>query len=212
MLKLLTIKLTKIFIIAFIICTFLFLGNLYTYKRLAYEKPIANLTFSKVNQQAYDATLKIGNSCDENIYRIFGDEWRIDTQFLKWKSWATLLGLNSMYRIERLSGRYIDIDDENSKQHSAHDLTSHSTINLVELAKKFKNKFPPVDTFYGSSAYKSMQIDILYTVHLTQSGILIRDAKLLSEQSNQCISNTSDWKNQLVKVDQKLANFIDSIF
>ena len=212
MFKLIARKVFKLSIILLLALTFLILGNLYTYKRLNHEKPIAQLTFTSVDTQAFDATLRLGDFCKENIYRVYGDEWRIDAEFLKWKSWATLFGLNAMYRIDRLSGRYVNIEDENSKHHSAHELTTNSTLNLAKIAEGYKNKFPPVDTVYGSSAYEKMQTNILFTVFVTQSGILIREQDLSSiTQGKNCVADKSQWKNTIVKLDQKLARLIQSI-
>jgi len=205
-------KIIKLLLIVLLALSFLVLGNLYTYKRFTTENPIAQLTFTAVNHQEFDATLRFGNSCEENIYRVFGDEWRIDAQFLKWKSWATLLGLNAMYRIDRLSGRYANIHDENSKSHSAHELKTSSTLDLSKLAERYNNKFPPVDTVYGSSVYEAMQPNSLYTVFVTQSGILVReqDTSSLTEQPK-CEADKSKWKNTMVSLDQKLAALIHSI-
>jgi hypothetical protein len=205
-------KLIKLTLILLVPVSFLVLGNLYTYKRLTSEKQIAQLTFTPIHQQEYDATLKLGNFCEARNFRIYGDEWRIDTQFLKWKSWATLFGLDAMYRIDRLSGRYTSIEDEKNKSHSAHDLKTPSTLDLAKLANKYNNKFPPVDTVYGSSAYTKMKPNTVYIVSVTQSGILIREKEQTSipDESN-CIVDNSKWNNTVVELDQKLASFIASI-
>ncbi|MDH3608041.1 MAG: hypothetical protein OEQ24_02205 [Gammaproteobacteria bacterium] len=205
-------KFLKLLLLVLLILTFLVLGNLYTYKRLTAEKPIAQLAFTPVNNQEFDVTLRLGNFCEEKTYRVYGDEWRIDAKFLKWKSWATLFGLNAMYRIDRLSGRYVSVNDANTKQHSAHELKTSSTLDLAKIAKRYKNRFPPVDTIYGSSAYEKMQPDILFTVYVSQSGILIRKQDLSSTTKNnhECIADKSQWKNAVVKLDQKLAALIYS--
>ncbi len=204
-------KVLKLLIIISLVLAFLVLGNLYTYKRLIAEKPIAQLTFTPVSNQEFDATLRLGNFCEESIYRIYGDEWRIDSQFLKWKSWATLFGLNAMYRIDRLSGRYSNIEDENTKNHSAHELKTTSTLDLAKVADRYKNKFPPVDTVYGSSAYEDMKPNTLYTVSVTQSGILIRehDQSTITQQI-ECDIGKSQWKDTIVGLDQKLVSLIGS--
>jgi hypothetical protein len=205
-------KILKLLLLALIVLTLLVLGNLYTYKRLTAEKPIAQLSFKPISTQEYDAFLRLGNFCEENIYRIYGDEWRIDAEFLKWKSWATLFGLKAMYRIDRLSGRYTSTNDENTKQHSAHELKTSSTLDLSKLAEHYNNNFPPVDTIYGSSAYEKMQANTLFTVFVTQSGILIREQDLsAADQNKSCVVGKSKWKDTIVKLDQKLAGLIHSL-
>ena len=213
MLKLVFKKILKLSVLAGIVLTFFVLSNLYTYKRFTAEKPIAQISFNPITQQEYDASLRLGDFCEENIYRIYCDEWQIDAEFLKWKSWATLLGMDAMYRLDRLSGRYANINDEIVKTHSAHELKTSSTLDLGKIAERFNNKFPPVDTVYGSSAYEKMQAGVLYTVSVTQSGILIRENVLPTPDSTQkdCIENNAKWKNTMVNLDQKFVALISSI-
>ena len=212
MLKLIIRKLIKYSLVVVIIVAILVLGNVYTYTRLTDEEPIAQLVFTPVNAQEFDASLRLGNFCETKNYRIHGDEWRIDARFLKWKSWATLFGANAMYRIERLSGRYAKIEDENSKIHSAHEINSDSTLELGELAEQYSKALPMIDTLYGSSAYEKMEAEKLYTVYRTQSGILVREHQENSDAPHQnCVKEESIVKNTIIKVDQSLASVLNSL-
>ena len=83
--------------------------NFNTFHRLTAEEPIAELRFTRVGQQAYEVVLRYGDFCKPETYRLYGDQWRLDAEFLKWRPWANLLGFDAMYRIERLGGRYLDI-------------------------------------------------------------------------------------------------------
>jgi len=117
-----------------------------------------------------------------------------------------------MYRLDRLSGRYVDISDENSKSHSAHQLSTNSTLNLSALAERNKGTLPPVDTVYGSSAYETMQANTLYTVFVNQSGILVREQDTAATaQQNECVADSSKWKDIIVLMDQKLKTLVSSI-
>ena len=42
-------------------------------------------------------------------FEVLGDEWQIDARVLKWRALGTLLGFDTVYRLERLSGRYGDV-------------------------------------------------------------------------------------------------------
>lgn len=212
MFKLIFRNILKVILISFIFLLFLILGNLYTYKRLTDEEPIAQLAFTPINSQEFDASLRLGNFCEEENYKIYGDEWRIDAQFLKWKSWAALLGVNPLYRIERLSGRYSEIQDENSKHHSAHEIKPITTLNLSKLAENYDHKLPFVDTVYGSSVYEKMKAETIFTVFRTQSGILIREqTKSTTMHQNNCVKGKSVWKDTILKMDQSLASIVHSI-
>jgi len=95
----------------------LFLASLLglTYTNLTQEQVIASLTFKDVpnSSKVYEATLyndkglKIGN------YKIYGDQWRIDVAFIKMKYWASALGADAKYALDRLEGRYKNIEAQN---------------------------------------------------------------------------------------------------
>jgi len=213
MIKLILRKFLSLSLLAIIIISFFSLANIYTYTRLNSEKPIAQLRFTPIQPQEFDASIQLEDECEEKIYRLYGDQWRIDAEFLKWKSWATLFGVDAMYRIDRLSSRYENIEEENTKQHIAHDLKRNSTLNLNKLAERYNNKFPPIDTVYGSSAYEEMKANIVFTVFRTQSGILIREETAAdSKNIVACKTKNAWWKNTILNADEKLAVFIKKLF
>ncbi len=161
----------------------LLVSNLYTYHRLTAEAPIAELRFRRAGPQQFEATLVHGDFCREQHYILYGDQWRLDAQFLKWRPWANLLGFDSMYRIERLGGRYDRVDDENARQHLAHELHSAERVDLPAILSSYSGVFSPVDTLYGSSVYDTMGEGQLYRVYRGQSGLLVRKAPLADAES-----------------------------
>ena len=153
-------------------------ANLYTFHRLSDESPIAELRFVKKGDRQYEAIISYGDFCNPEHYLLYGDQWRLDAVFLKWRSWANLLGFDAMYRIERLGGRYRNVDRENSEPHQAFTLHPQSGIDLVAMLAGYRGRISPVDTLYGSSVYEDMNPDTLYRVYRSQSGLLVRVAGL----------------------------------
>jgi hypothetical protein len=149
-------------------------ANLYTFHRLTDESPIAELQFVMTGDRRYEAVIAYGDFCNPERYPLDGDQWRLDALFLKWRSWANLLGFDSMYRIERLGGRYRNVNRENSEPHQAHALHPHGGIDLVALLASYHGRLSPVDTLYGSSVYQDMDPGYVYRVYRTQSGLLVR--------------------------------------
>ncbi|MDH3979446.1 MAG: hypothetical protein OEU91_02925 [Gammaproteobacteria bacterium] len=149
-------------------------SNLYTYYRLTSEAPIAELSFRQLAPQQYLATIAYGDFCDDEQYTLHGDQWRLDAQFLKWRPWANLLGLDALYRIERLGGRYLALGQENAGPHRAHSLSPAQRVDLPAVLARYDGALSPVDTLYGSSVYDSMDENVLYRVYRGQSGLLVR--------------------------------------
>lgn len=152
--------------------------NIYTFYRLTDEAPIAELTFVETGPEQYQATISYGDFCEAEQYILYGNQWRLDARFLKWQSWANLFGLDAMYRIERLGGRYRDVGDENSRQGIAYKLYTAPRIDLAAILKDYDGFFSPVDTLFGSSVYEDMDVDFRYRVFRSQSGLLVRKEPL----------------------------------
>jgi len=152
----------------------LLVSNLYTYHRLVDESPVAELRFSTRGPQQYDATLAWGDFCDPQHFTLYGDQWRMDARFLKWRSWANLLGFDAMYRVERLSGRYRDVVEENVERRVVYSLQPAEAVDLTSIMEKYTGTFSPVDTVYGSSVYDDMDERYVFYVFRGQSGLLVR--------------------------------------
>jgi hypothetical protein len=105
---------------------------------------------------------------------VLGDQWRIDAQFLKWRYWATLFGLESQYRLERLEGRYRDVAEQNSKTTLAHALAEPSAIDIGGLSSRLGRLNFLADASYGSSTYHDVDTRNVYLVYKTPTGLLTR--------------------------------------
>ena len=152
--------------------------NIYTFYRLTDESPIAELTFSETGPEQYQATISYGDFCEAEQYILYGNQWRLDARFLKWRPWANLFGLDAMYRIERLGGRYRDVGDENSRQRLAYKLYKAPHIDIASVLQDYDGIFSPVDTLFGSSVYEDMDVNFRYRVFRSQSGLLVRKERL----------------------------------
>ena len=153
--------------------------NLYSYERLTYEQPIAELTFNQVDKQLFQVEISYQNDNETDIFIINGDEWQIDARVIKWQGWVQLLGLNAQYRLERISGRYTDIEEERLKTRSVYSLGPRDEIDYWKLINDYKKWLRWVDAYYGSATYLPMADDATYEISLTQTGLVARplDAK-----------------------------------
>jgi hypothetical protein len=153
-------------------------ATIYTYDRLTAETLIAELRFDPVDdsqgERLYLAHLRTGDRCDERQYRLHGDQWRIDAEFLKWKYWALLFGLDSQYRLDRFEGRYRSVADQNSKRNVAYELSERTAVDVVSLAESLGSWNFLLDATYGSSTYQDIDVDNVYYVYRTTTGIITR--------------------------------------
>lgn len=151
-------------------------ATVYTYERLSAETLIAELRFDRAGESRYAAHLRTGDRCTERIYPLMGDQFRVDAEFLKWKYWALLLGLDSQYRLDRLEGRYRTAAEQNSRENVAHDLGERTAVDLVEVAGALGAWNFLLDATYGSSTYEDIDVGRIYSIYRTTTGIITRSA------------------------------------
>lgn len=166
------------------------LANLYSYARLSREQPLAELRFQALGPQQYRAYLFVPDSARSTSPRSFllrGDEWQLDARVLKWQGPAILLGADARYRLERLSGRYRDVDQARHAPYTIYQLSRDPGIDLWALARRHPHWLPWLDAVYGSAAYLPMADGALFSIHVSQSGLVARPLNAPAQQA------VSDW-------------------
>jgi hypothetical protein len=149
-------------------------ATVYTYQRLTAETLIAELRFEQTGDRQYLARLRTGDGCSERVLPLLGEQWRVDAEFLKWKYWALLLGLDSQYRLDRLEGRYTTAAEQNTAPTLAHDLGDSTAVDIVALAGGLGSWNFLLDATYGSSTYQDIDVGNVYYVYRTTTGIITR--------------------------------------
>jgi hypothetical protein len=152
-----------------------------TYHRLAYERPVAAVDLHQTGDKAFAVTVTQPEPSGQiasqpSSYAVQGDEWRVEARVLKWKSWANVLGLDPRYRLDRLSGEYVDTAEEVSAPRSVYDLRAPvDQFTVARLAAKL-NRAKLIDTVYGSAVLMPMADGARYELSMSQSGLVARPA------------------------------------
>lgn len=147
--------------------------NLYTYHRLTSEIVVASVKIKQLAPNTYELALSEVGKQSAN-FKIIGDEWQLDARFLRWKSWATVLGQEPMFRLERLSGRYSDIEQAKVAQRSLYALNEQHGVDVWKLGRQYADWLPFMDAYFGSSVYMPLAVDGEYRVTATDSGLMVR--------------------------------------
>jgi hypothetical protein len=148
-------------------------ASLHTYGRLTQEQEAARAVFRELAPKRYELILVLTTE-PARRFELRGDEWQIDARVLKWKGMATLLGLDTLYRFERIAGRYADTAQEKSAPRSVHALAAEAGFDLWAALKEHHRWLPLADTLYGSAAYAPMADGAQYSVNVSTTGLLIR--------------------------------------
>lgn len=156
--------------------------NLHTYRRLTYEQPAAELRFRALGSQRYVAEM-LYPSGKAQTFVLRGDDWQLDARVLKWRGVAVLLGLNTAYRLERLSGRYERIDQARHALRSVYALARNPGVDLWSLARRYGAWLPWVDAVYGNATYLPMANGAHFAVSVTASGLVARPLNAAARQA-----------------------------
>jgi hypothetical protein len=147
--------------------------NLYTYARLTHEQDAARVSMRQLGERYYVVSVQTKSQAPRQ-YQLRGDEWQIDARVLKWRAMGNLLGFDTIYRLERLSGRYGDITQEKTAPRTVYSLAEDPGLDLWSLLRRHHQYVPLADALYGSATYVPMAEGAEYLVSVSASGLVVR--------------------------------------
>lgn len=158
------------------------LFDLRTYYALTAERPVATIQFSKLGPQHFQAQLSdaAGHTMATDLR---GDQWELDARVIAWKGYANLLGFRTLYRLDRLSGRYANIGQEIHEPHSAIELSSSAGLDAWSLLHRHPAWMPWMEASYGSGVYLPMADGAKYEVLLSRTGLTAQPLNLAATQA-----------------------------
>jgi hypothetical protein len=143
------------------------------YRALIDEQPAGRVYVKKVAPQRFNARFVFPDG-REATYEIAGDEIQVDAHILKWKPIANLIGLRTVYELDRIGGRYRAIEQERAAPRSVHALAPSRAVDLFDLRQRYVVLAPLLDAEYGSASYVPVDGDVELQVRVAPSGLVLR--------------------------------------
>jgi hypothetical protein len=160
--------------------------DLSSYEPIAEGKPLVTLTF-QADGAAYRASLLEGRR--ERSFTFQGDLWQLDARLLGWKGLAALIGLQPGYRLEKLSGRFLTIEQQSQAQHARVELArSPYGVDLWRWLRLGQHDLFMFDPQALRVTYLPVADGAVYAVSLTSTGLL---AQPLNQAAKQALQ---DWQ------------------
>lgn len=156
--------------------------NLYGYQRLTQERPVAWLRFEERGPQRFQVYVIHPDQMAQS-FELRGDEWQVDARVLKWSGLATLLGMETAYQLDRITGRYRNLREERQAPRTVYSLHESRGVDVWKLAREHRGWLPWVDAVYGSAAYLPMVDRAEYALSLTTSGLIARPDNEAAEEA-----------------------------
>jgi len=172
-------KLLSLLLFSFITASlsFLLLG-IQGYQMLTDETPIGKVSIIPKSEQSFVAVIQLEGK-PEQLFRLAGDEVMFEANVLKWKSWSTLLGLKTAYRMDRIRGRYYAVEDEKNKPSTLFSLVDKSNADIAKWREQYRYLSFLLDVEHGSASFASADRKKEFTLMMTTNGLLLRPVTVI---------------------------------
>jgi len=153
------------------------IGGLYlstqNYRQLTHEQYAGELQIQPNGRDRFVAHLVLtgGQHISAPLY---GDQVQLSAYIVKWKPWLSALGFNTLYRLDRISGRFSQVQTAMAAQFSAHPINPDSKADIASWRKQYQCLSVLVDLEQGSAAYVAADKPIRYDVYISVDAVLLR--------------------------------------
>ncbi|WP_246012855.1 hypothetical protein [Pigmentiphaga humi] len=153
--------------------------TVHRYLQLFEDRQVATIEFAQEGPQRFRASVMLppgpaGAPQGERRFTLLGDAWQIDARVLRWRLPAALAGVPSLYRLDRIGGRYDDVERERTAPRSVYALDGDGRLpDLWMLKREFSRWLPYVDAEYGSATFMPMFDGARYLVLFNDRGGLL---------------------------------------
>jgi hypothetical protein len=107
-------------------------------------------------------------------HTLAGDELYVDAHILKWNPIVNFLGLHTAYELDRVGGRYRQLNDEQNAPRTIYALGDRKPVDMFNLRRRYAMLAPLLDTEYGSATFVAVDQPATLEVRVSTTGLLIR--------------------------------------
>jgi len=145
------------------------------YRALTREEVAAVVRVRPTGPQSFRAAFRFPDGT-RRTFDLAGDQIYVDARILKWKPILNVLGLHTAYELDRVGGRYRDLDEERTRPRTVYSLGRDRSVDLFELRKRLPFLAPLVDATYGSGTFVAARDTATLEIRVSTSGLLVRTA------------------------------------
>lgn len=143
------------------------------FRALTTEQTAATIEVQKLDEQRFQAAFTFPDGTAQT-FALAGDEFLVEAKIIKWHSWANFLGLQTVYELDRVSGRYTLLDDEQTQPRTVYGLGRLRPVNLVTLTQTVPGLDALIDAEYGSGTFIPVEDQSRYEIRVSATGLLVR--------------------------------------
>ncbi len=143
------------------------------YRALTYEETAATVRIEPLAAKSFMAYFVFPDGRHAS-YKLAGDELYVDAHILKWKHFVNILGLHTAYELDRVTGRYIDVQDELVSPRTVFLLSQDKPLNMFNLRQRYFFLARLLDAEYGSATFINSDKPAIFEIRVAATGLLIR--------------------------------------
>lgn len=145
------------------------------YRTFTHEVVAATIKTEPLGPQRFRATVTLPDN-RLAMFDLAGDAVYVDAHVLKWRPIGNLLGLTTAYELDRISGRYQRLSDEQQRERTVYSLATEKPFDAYDLARRYWLLRPLVDAQYGSATFIGATAPggATYEVRVSTTGLLVR--------------------------------------
>lgn len=147
------------------------------YRGLTQEEVALTVTTVPTGPRAFQAYLEFPDGRDTTL-AVLGDQLLVDAHILKWHYLGNVIGYRTQYELDRVTGRYVDLESERTMPRSVHSLKVEKPFDLFDLARRHVWLRFLVDTEYGSATYIEVRRPARFEVRVSTTGLLVREIQM----------------------------------
>jgi len=146
------------------------------YRALTLEETAATIETRPTGVQQFQATVTFVDGRSQT-FLVAGDQIYVDAHILKWKPLVNILGLHTAYELDRIGGRYIELEQEREGKRSLYSLKQAKPLDMFSLRQNYSMLAPLLDAEYGSATFVAVDEPATFEIRVSTSGLLIRRAE-----------------------------------
>jgi hypothetical protein len=151
--------------------------GIHGYRAFTQEALAATIKTEPVGPHRFRATVTLPDS-SLHTFDLAGDAVYVDAHVLKWRPIGTMLGLQTVYELDRIAGRYQALSDEQNLERTVYSLAREKPFDAFDLARHYWILRPFVDAEYGSATFIGATAPggATYEVRVSTTGLLVRSS------------------------------------
>lgn len=161
----------------------LFAASLFAYQQVsAGDAPMATLSFENVAPQEWMVTVSEANG-DRRQFRMQGDLWQLDIRLLHYTGLLSAFNVTPSFRLERLTGRYVSLEDQSSREHSDYSLLPDPVFGYDIWQRAHDNGSLLLEATRGSLVLLPMAEGAIFEVRMGDPGLTVTPANSVAEDA-----------------------------